>query len=35
MYIAANKETCDQIAQILEQQPDKPQNIRVFVAGMA
>lgn len=35
MYIATNQETCDQIKGVLEAQADKPQNIRVFIAGMA
>merc|ERR1711879_289179 len=35
MYIATNKETCEKIKEILSAQADKPQNIRVFIAGMA
>ncbi|MCD4711738.1 MAG: hypothetical protein K8R73_00510 [Clostridiales bacterium] len=34
MYIATNQETCDKISEILSAQADKPQNIRVFIAGM-
>ncbi len=35
MYIQTNKETCDEIRQILVEQSDKPQAVRVFMAGMA
>jgi Fe-S cluster assembly iron-binding protein IscA len=35
MYIATNKETCDKIREVLTAQADKPQNIRIFIAGMA
>jgi len=35
MYIATNQETCDKIVDVLSAQADKPQNIRVFIAGMA
>lgn len=35
MYIATNKETCEKIKEVLAAQEDKPQNIRVFIAGMA
>lgn len=35
MYIQANKATCEAISQILLEQQDKPQNVRVFMAGMS
>lgn len=35
MYIQASSETCQEIAKVLQSQSDKPQFIRVFVAGMA
>lgn len=35
MYISTNEETCQKIGEILDEQSDKPQNIRVFIAGMA
>ena len=34
MYIASNQETCEKIVEVLAAQADKPQNIRVFIAGM-
>ncbi len=34
MYIATNNETCEKIGEVLASQADKPQNIRVFIAGM-
>jgi Fe-S cluster assembly iron-binding protein IscA len=34
MYIATNQETCDKIGEVLASQADKPQNIRIFIAGM-
>ncbi len=34
MYIATNEATCKQIEGVLAAQADKPQNIRVFIAGM-
>ncbi|MGX8796141.1 hypothetical protein ACR6HW_08685 [Fusibacter sp. JL298sf-3] len=33
MYIVTNEETCAQIGEVLSAQADKPQNIRVFIAG--
>ncbi len=35
MYIKTNKEACDEIKQILVEQVDKPQSVRIFIAGMA
>jgi len=35
MYIATDKDTCEKIKEVLAAQADKPQNIRVFIAGMA
>lgn len=35
MYIATNQETCEKIGEVLAAQADKPQNIRIFIAGMA
>lgn len=35
MYIQTNKETCQAISEILLEQQDKPQNVRIFIAGMA
>ena len=34
MYIATNDETCVKIQEVLAAQADKPQNIRIFIAGM-
>ncbi|MDN5352608.1 MAG: iron-sulfur cluster insertion protein [Clostridiales bacterium] len=34
MYIATNQETCEKIGEVLAAQADKPQNIRIFIAGM-
>ncbi len=34
MYIATNQETCEKIVGVLAAQAEKPQNIRVFIAGM-
>ncbi|MDO4799998.1 MAG: hypothetical protein Q4A52_05720 [Bacillota bacterium] len=35
MYIVTNEATCEKISEVLKAQADKPQNIRVFIAGMA
>lgn len=35
MYIATNEDTCKKIEEVLQAQADKPQNIRIFIAGMA
>lgn len=35
MYIVTNEITCEKMSEVLKAQSDKPQNIRVFVAGMA
>lgn len=34
MYFDVNKETCDKIRDVLNSQSEKPQNIRVYIAGM-
>ncbi len=34
MYFRVSEETCNQIQDVLKQQENKPQNIRVYIAGM-
>ncbi len=34
MIFIVDKDTTDRIRGVLEKQPDKPQNLRVYVAGM-
>lgn len=34
MYFIVDEDTCNRIQGVLEQQPDKPQNLRVYIAGM-
>lgn len=34
MYINTNEETCNEIKKIFEAQQDKPQNVRIFIAGV-
>lgn len=34
MYFQTNEVTCEEVKKVLQAQPDKPQNIRVFIAGM-
>ncbi len=34
MYFIVDEDTVSRIQGVLEQQPDKPQNLRVYIAGM-
>jgi len=34
MMFKVDNDTCDKIKEVLEKQQDKPQNIRVYMAGM-
>lgn len=34
MYFIVDEDTCNRIQGVLEQQADKPQNLRVYIAGM-
>ncbi len=34
MYFKVDDDTCNRIQGVLEQQADKPQNLRVYIAGM-
>ena len=34
MYFRVDDETCKRIQGVMEQQADKPQNLRVYIAGM-
>lgn len=34
MYFVIDSETLDRVRTVVEKQPDKPQNLRVFIAGM-
>lgn len=34
MYIVVDKDTVERIRGVIEKQPDKPSNIRVYIAGM-
>jgi len=34
MYFKCDSDTCDKIKDVLEKQKDKPQNVRVYIAGM-
>lgn len=34
MYFVVDQDTVDRIRGVLEKQPDKPSNIRVYIAGM-
>jgi hypothetical protein len=34
MYFKCDGDTCDKIREVLEKQKDKPQNVRVYIAGM-
>lgn len=35
MYISTNEATCEEIKKVLDAQGEKPQNIRVAIAGMS
>ena len=34
MYFVIDPETLDRVRAVVAKQPDKPQNLRVFIAGM-
>jgi hypothetical protein len=34
MYFKVDDETCSRIQGVMAQQADKPQNLRVYIAGM-
>lgn len=34
MYFKVNEDTCNRIQQVMAKQQDKPQNLRVYIAGM-
>lgn len=34
MYLETDKDTCEEIQKIIDQQSEKPGNVRIFIAGM-